>query len=93
MKEIKTTNSWCNANEGGKRIILKETLVVSTAAVERALSAAERATKTKKKTQWKGRKKQVIASTDKMESSTDNGNDALEPLEPEMLHRIEVAES
>jgi hypothetical protein len=61
--------------------------------MEKVLWKAERVTKAKKKTQWKGTKKQVILSEDEMENSADDDTDALEPSELEMLDCIEVAKS
>jgi DDE superfamily endonuclease len=96
LHEVKEINGLRKERQGGKRMILKGIPVASTEEVEKALRKAEEATKAKTKGKVKRTKhikKRVISSEDETDSSTDDGTDVSEPLVPEILDCIEVAES
>lgn len=90
VNEIKMVNAQRKERQCGKRLILKDTPVVSTEVVQKALAEAEKATKAKQKKKGRKCKQQTISSDEEEESSSDNSPDDLELLGPEVLDCIEV---
>ena len=97
LKDVKEVNGCRKAREKDKRMILKNTPVISTEGVEKLLREAEEATKAK--TKWKGKqrakrgKKKVEESAEESETSTDDDIEDLDALRPELFDCIEVAKN
>ena len=90
VNEIKMVNAKRKERQCGKRLILKNTPVVSTKTVQKALAEAEKATQAKQKKRGRKRKQQKISSDRDEENSSDESPDDLESLQPEVLECIEV---
>jgi hypothetical protein len=95
LKDVKEVNGRRKAREKGKRMILKDTPVISTEGVEKLLREAEEATKAKAKRKGKRRakrgKKKAESSEESSETSTDDDIEDLDALRPELFDCIEVA--
>jgi len=73
---------------------LKDTLYLSTEAIEKALRKHEEATKARKKGKKgkeKHKAKQVVSSEDEMDCYSDNSSDTQGPATPKIFACIEVA--
>lgn len=97
LKDVKEVNGRRKAREKGKRMILKDTPVISTEGVEKLLREAEEATKAKMKRKGKQRakrgKKKAESSEEESETSTDDDIEDLDALRPELFDCIEVAQN
>ena len=96
LHEVKEIVGRRKERECGKRKILKDTPVVSTEEVVKALRKAEKNSRGRKKTtnrtNGKHNKKWVESSEEETESSADDSSDAMELLSPKIFDCIEVVE-
>ena len=93
LHDVKEINGCRKEREGGKRQVLKDTSVISTEEIEKALRECERATNVKKKVKkGKGKRKakQVVSSEDEIDSAIDSSSDTEGPATPKIFDCIEV---
>jgi len=93
LQDVKEINGRRKEREGGKRQVLKDTPVISTEKIEKALRECERATHAKKKVKkgkGKGKAKQVVSSEDEMDSAINSSSDTEGPAMRKIFDCIEV---
>jgi hypothetical protein len=90
LKEVKEIHAKRTGQASGKRLILKDKVVVSTEEVHKALEEAEKAIAAKKAKTGKGQKRKHVSESEEEASSLGNPND-FHDSGIEILDCIEVA--